>query len=171
MAKSPADRRDRLAPARPTVTVQPLPPLWAIPVSLALVLLAAAAFRAVYFYLYARNSIFFDGLILDSSVYDSWARSIVAGDWIGRKEFYFPPLYPYLLALVFRTFGHTLAIVYLLQAGRGLDISLLSLPVSAAQKQASEARRDESPFVRVLKRVVRHFVFVTSTDTISTPKP
>ena len=120
MAKSPADRRDRLAPARPTVTVQPLPPLWAIPVSLALVLLAAAAFRAVYFYLYARNSIFFDGLILDSSVYDSWARSIVAGDWIGRKEFYFPPLYPYLLALVFKMFGHTLAIVYLLQAGLGL---------------------------------------------------
>ena len=120
MAKPPADRRVRLAPSPTRVTVQPVPPLWAIPVSLALVLLAAAAFRAVYFYLYAKNSIFFDGLILDSTVYDSWAQSMAAGDWIWRKEFYFPPLYPYLLALVFKTFGHTLAIVYLLQAGLGL---------------------------------------------------
>jgi len=120
LAKPPADRRVRLAPSPTRVTVQPVPPLWAIPVSLALVLLAAAAFRAVYFYLYAKNSIFFDGLILDSTVYDSWAQSMAAGDWIWRKEFYFPPLYPYLLALVFKTFGHTLAIVYLLQAGLGL---------------------------------------------------
>src|SRR2546426_18312 len=144
LAKSPADRRERLAPARPTVTVQPLPPLWAIPVSLALVLLAAAAFRAVYFYLYARNSIFFDGLILDSSVYDSWARSIVAGDWIGRKEFYFPPLYPYLLALVFRTFGHTLAIVYLLQAGHGAaGAAVRRLPGDpAGARRGGAARRD-----------------------------
>ena len=120
MGKSPAARGDRTSPSRPPLTVQPLPPPWAIPLSLALVLLAAAVFRAVYFYLYSRNSIFFEGLILDSSVYDSWARSIAAGDWLGREEFYFPPLYPYLLALVFKTFGHSLAMVYLLQALLGL---------------------------------------------------
>src|SRR2546428_3878453 len=80
LGKSPAARGDRTSPSRPPLTVQPLPPPWAIPLSLALVLLAAAVFRAVYFYLYSRNSIFFEGLILDSSVYDSWARSIAAGD-------------------------------------------------------------------------------------------
>jgi len=89
-------------------------------VPLAVVLAAAALFRAIYFYLYARNSIFFDGLILDSSVYDSWARSIASGNWLGRMEFYFPPLYPYALAVVFRVAGHSLAVVYLLQAALGL---------------------------------------------------
>ena len=97
-----------------------LPPAWAIPGSLAVLLLAAALFRAVYFYLYARNSIFFDGLILDSRVYDSWAAVIARGEWIGRQAFYFPPLYPYLLGLLFKEAGHSLAPVYLLQAFLGL---------------------------------------------------
>ena len=104
----------------------PLPPLWAIPGSLAVLLVAAALFRAVYFYLYSRNSIFFDGLILDSKVYDSWAQAIARGEWIGREAFYFPPLYPYLLGVLFRAVGHTLAGVYLLQALLGLvDLFLI----------------------------------------------
>ncbi len=98
----------------------PLPPPWAIPWSLAVLLLAAALFRAVYFYLYAQNSIFFDGLILDSRVYDSWAAAIAQGQWVGRQAFYFPPLYPYLLGLLFKAVGHSLAPVYLLQALLGL---------------------------------------------------
>jgi tetratricopeptide (TPR) repeat protein len=97
-----------------------LPPPWAIPWSLAALLVAAALFRAVYFYLYARHSIFFDGLILDSRVYDSWAEAIARGQWIGRQAFYFPPLYPYLLGLLFKAVGHSLAPVYLLQALLGL---------------------------------------------------
>src|SRR5262249_6386729 len=51
----------------------PLPSIWAIPGPLAAILLAGALFRAVYFYLYSRHSIYFDGLILDSSLYDAWA--------------------------------------------------------------------------------------------------
>jgi len=96
------------------------PPAWAIPRSLAIVLLAAAAFRAIYFHLYAQTSIFFDGLILDSSVYDAWARAISGGQWLAHEAFYFPPLYPYLLGTVFRAVGHSLAAVYLLQALLGL---------------------------------------------------
>ena len=103
----------------------PLPPPWAIPGSLAVLLLAAALFRAVYFYLYAQNSIFFDGLILDSRVYDSWAAAIARGEWIGREAFYFPPLYPYLLAILFKGVGHSLAPVYLLQGLLGLVNLLL----------------------------------------------
>jgi tetratricopeptide (TPR) repeat protein len=101
------------------VTGLPTSP-WAIPIPLALVLLAAAIFRAVYFSLYARTSIFFDGLILDSSVYDAWARAIASGRVIGTEAFYFPPLYPYLLGIVFRLFGPSYAVVYLLQALMGL---------------------------------------------------
>jgi tetratricopeptide (TPR) repeat protein len=104
---------------------RPLPPPWAIPGSLAVLLLAAALFRAVYFYLYAQNSIFFDGLILDSRVYDSWAAAIARGQWVGREAFYFPPLYPYLLGVLFKGIGHSLAPVYLLQALLGLVNLLL----------------------------------------------
>ncbi len=118
MRQTPPGRRERVKPA--PVTLTPLPSAWAVPVPLALVLAAAALFRAVYFYLVAGNSIFFDGLILDSSVYDSWARSIASGHWLGREAFYFPPLYPYALALLFKAAGHSLAIVYLLQAALGL---------------------------------------------------
>jgi tetratricopeptide (TPR) repeat protein len=107
-------------------------PAWAIPESLAIVLLAAALFRAVYFFFYARDSIFFDGLILDSAVYDSWAGRIAAGEWLGRQAFYFPPLYPYLLALLFRSAGHSLALVYLLQALLGLLNLVLIHRIGAA---------------------------------------
>src|SRR6267154_834316 len=93
---------------------------WEIPLSLAAVLVAAAIFRAVYFYLDSRNPIFFDGLFLDSSVYDNWAKAIAAGDWLGREAFYFPPLYPYLLGLIDRWFGHSYALIYLAQQLLGL---------------------------------------------------
>lgn len=98
----------------------PAPPAWGVARPLAIVILAAAAFRAVYFYLLAKNSIFFDGLILDSTVYDEWARSISEGRLLGNQAFYFPPLYPYLLGLLYAAFGHSLAVVYLFQALLGL---------------------------------------------------
>jgi tetratricopeptide (TPR) repeat protein len=110
----------------------PSSPAWAIPGSLAAVLLAAALFRAVYFYLYAQNSLFFDGLILDSSVYDSWARAISGGEWLGRQVFYFPPLYPYALGLLFKAIGRSLAAVYLLQALLGLVCLVLIYRIGTA---------------------------------------
>jgi len=110
----------------------PLPPLWVIPRSLAIILLAAAAFRAIYFHLYGQSSIYFDGLILDSSLYDGWARSISTGAWLGRQAFYFPPLYPYLLGLLYMTVGHSLAAVYLLQALLGLVNLLLIYRIGSA---------------------------------------
>ena len=104
----------------------PPPPAWGVSRPLAIVILAAAAFRAIYFCLIAKNSIFFDGLILDSTVYDEWARSISGGRLVGSQAFYFPPLYPYLLGLLYAAFGHSLAAVYLFQALLGLlDLVLI----------------------------------------------
>jgi Flp pilus assembly protein TadD len=114
------DETIKRGPSEGKRVAPPLPPLWAIPGSLAVLLVAAALFRAVYFYLYAQNSILFDGLILDSKVYDAWGQALARGEWIGREAFYFPPLYPYLLGLLFLAAGHTLAGVYLLQALLGL---------------------------------------------------
>jgi tetratricopeptide (TPR) repeat protein len=87
---------------------------------LVVILLASAAFRAVYFHLYAGRSPFFGTPILDSEVYDEWARRIAAGEWIGSRAFYFPPLYPYLLALIYRLAGRSLELVYVVQQALGL---------------------------------------------------
>ncbi|MBI1951177.1 MAG: tetratricopeptide repeat protein [Acidobacteria bacterium] len=103
-----------------------------IPTSLAIILLAAAHFRAIYFFFYARDDILFGGLILDSAVYDSWAVRIAAGEWLGLQAFYFPPLYPYVLGVLFRAAGHSLALVYLLQALLGLVSIVLIHRIGAA---------------------------------------
>lgn len=95
-------------------------PLVAIPTSLAILLVAAALFRAVYFMLYSRNGILFDGLILDSTLYDAWGQRLAGGEWLGAQAFYHPPLYPYVLGLLFKAAGHSLALVYLLQGLLGL---------------------------------------------------
>jgi len=98
----------------------PLPPPWAISRGLTVILLAAALFRGIYFYLYGRSGVFFDNPILDSKVYDTWATSIAGGALIGRQAFYFPPLYPYVMALLFKVGGHSLPAIYLMQSLLGL---------------------------------------------------
>jgi tetratricopeptide (TPR) repeat protein len=105
---------------------------WEIPLPLALILLGAAIFRAVYFHFYTKTSIFFDGLILDSEMYDAWAKAIAAGDWVGKEVFYFPPLYPYALGLLFRAAGHSYALVYLAQQLLGLLSLVLLYRVAGA---------------------------------------
>jgi hypothetical protein len=44
-------------------------------------------------------------LTLDLKSYDSWARAILAGDLLGKQVFYQDPLYPYLMALVYKLTG------------------------------------------------------------------
>src|SRR5204863_35710 len=47
------------------------------------------------------------------------AQQIAGGQWIGTGVFYQTPLYPYLLAVVFKLAGHSLDAVRVLQAGLG----------------------------------------------------
>jgi tetratricopeptide (TPR) repeat protein/4-amino-4-deoxy-L-arabinose transferase-like glycosyltransferase len=106
--------------------------LWEVPRSLAVILVAAAAARAVYFHLYSRTSIFFDGLILDSEVYDAWAKRIASGEWMGHEAFYHPPLYPYALGLLYRLAGPAHGFVYACQALLGLVGLVLIQRIGAA---------------------------------------
>ncbi|MBI4719328.1 MAG: tetratricopeptide repeat protein [Planctomycetes bacterium] len=55
----------------------------------------------------------------DAAAYVDWARRISAGDWLGRESFYQAPLYPYILAVVFRLLGDDLIVVRLVQAAWG----------------------------------------------------
>ncbi len=57
--------------------------------------------------------------IIDEAGYISWARSILAGDYVGKQVFYQDPLYPYLLAFLFRLFGESYDLVRLCQAAMG----------------------------------------------------
>ncbi len=97
-----------------------------MPSSLAVLLLVAAAFRAIYFVLFSRDPVLFDGPILDARIYDTWARGIASGDWLGREAFYLAPLYPYILGVLYFIFGHSFALIYMVQSLLGLvNIALI----------------------------------------------
>jgi len=82
--------------------------------ALALVLGAAAALRLAH-WAAVRDQPFFARLAMDSQEYDRWARALAAGDWLGSEPFFQAPLYPYLVALVYRLTGVSTDAVYLLQ--------------------------------------------------------
>jgi tetratricopeptide (TPR) repeat protein len=78
-------------------------------------LLAATALLRLAHLFAVREAPFVAQLALDSQEYDRWARTIAAGDWLGSAPFFQAPLYPYLVALVYRFFSAAPLAVYLLQ--------------------------------------------------------
>jgi Tfp pilus assembly protein PilF/4-amino-4-deoxy-L-arabinose transferase-like glycosyltransferase len=72
-----------------------------------------------------RHTPIFAVLIGDAQQYDAWARQIAGGQWIGTEVFYQTPLYPYLLAIVFKLAGHHLFLVRAIQAALGAMSCLL----------------------------------------------
>ncbi|HSS47821.1 MAG TPA: glycosyltransferase family 39 protein, partial [Thermoanaerobaculia bacterium] len=62
-----------------------------------------------------RHQPFFAWLAMDSQEYDRWAQEIAGGDWLGSQVFFQAPLYPYLLAVLYKLFGRNLDAVYLFQ--------------------------------------------------------
>src|SRR6476619_8451303 len=52
----------------------------------------------------------------DMQFYDDWAKQILHGHWTDHQSFYGLPLYPFLLAVLFRIFGHSPFIPGLFQA-------------------------------------------------------
>ena len=66
-----------------------------------------------------RRAPFIAELAMDSREYDRWAREIAGGDWLGHGVFFQAPLYPYLLALLYRVCGRSLDAAYLVQIAGG----------------------------------------------------
>lgn len=79
-----------------------------------------------------RTSPLMDVVMGDSAVYDRWARSLAAGNWMGDEVFFQAPLYPYFVAAVYTLFGESTWTVRLAQAG----IGALSCVVLAAAGRA-----------------------------------
>ncbi len=78
------------------------------------ILVIALALRLAHWWA-VRDEPFFAQLAMDSQEYDRWAQEIAGGDWLGSQVFFQAPLYPYLLALIFKVAGWRLDAVYLLQ--------------------------------------------------------
>ncbi len=87
--------------------------------------------RAVYFF-QSRDNPFIYSPILDMQAYYQWAQRIAQGEWLGDQVFYQDPLYPYLLAILFRIFGDYIPLAIALQLILG---SLLPLLVYAIGKR------------------------------------
>ena len=66
-----------------------------------------------------RRAPFVGAPVMDSWEYDRWAREIAGGDWLGhgRGVFFQAPLYPYLLAILYKAVGPGLDAAYLAQIG------------------------------------------------------
>jgi len=74
----------------------------------AIVMAVALAVRLAYFFLNSHRNPAFDYLIMDSMHIDRWARSIAAGD-AGPAVYFRGPLYPYLLALIYKFTGGSIS--------------------------------------------------------------
>ena len=87
----------------------------------------ALAVRLVHIW-QIKPSPFFDVLLGDARGYDEWARRLAGGDWVGTDVFYQAPLYPYVLGVLYKLFGHDLLIVRIVQAAIGsASCALLAL--------------------------------------------
>ena len=92
---------------------------------LGLLLATGLLWRIVYLLEYRAKSIFYDRPILDAQVYDQWAQEIASGQWLSGSVFHHGPMYPYLLAIFYRVFGHYFLPLFVLQALLGLGLLLL----------------------------------------------
>ncbi len=92
---------------------------------LPVVIYAIAFIVRLIFILEIENEMFFNTLMGDPSYYDSWAKKIAGGDLIGKGVWEMSPLYPYLLALIYKIFGHGYLTVRFFQVILGSSTCLL----------------------------------------------
>jgi tetratricopeptide (TPR) repeat protein len=64
-------------------------------------------------------------LMGDARSYDSWARQIAGGDWLGSEVFYQAPLYPYFLGILYTFVSDDLLVVRVLQSLLGAGSCVL----------------------------------------------
>jgi tetratricopeptide (TPR) repeat protein len=104
-------------------------------------------------------------LFLDPAFYDRWARSIAAGDWLSRTQgiFYGNPLYPYFLAVIYATFGHSLLAARLIQSLLGTATCLMLILIGRRLFD-----RPTGLLAGLLAALYAPFIFYEGTITIAT---
>ena len=98
--------------------------------ALCLVLLIAVTIRSVYFLEYRANVPYYSCVIVDSYYYDLWAQRVAEGKGYGKMPYYMAPLYPYILAGIYKLFGHNIPLVYVLQLLLGVVNTVLVFAIS-----------------------------------------
>lgn len=93
---------------------------WAIP----LIVVVSAIVRVISF-LDRRDSIYFDRPILDSLWIHQWAEALAAGEPTAAEAYFRAPLYPYLVAGLYRLFGPTTVPVIVAQHLIGIGTAVL----------------------------------------------
>lgn len=85
-----------------------------------IVVLIAVLLRVIYLLQYKVHAPYYSVPIVDSYYYDTWAMRVAEGKGYGPTPFYMSPLYPYVLALIYKVLGHSLPVVYVLQLALGV---------------------------------------------------
>jgi 4-amino-4-deoxy-L-arabinose transferase-like glycosyltransferase len=80
-----------------------------------MVFAAALIIRLLFFYLNAHNNPAHDFPIMDSQYHHEWALSIISGNFWGNEVFLRAPLYPYLLALLYKISGTSITFAVFIQ--------------------------------------------------------
>ncbi|MDH7481606.1 MAG: glycosyltransferase family 39 protein, partial [Armatimonadota bacterium] len=88
-------------------------------------LLIAIIIRVIYILQYKNNTPCYLAPMMDSQYYDLWAQRVARGEGYGAKPFYMAPLYPYVLAGIYKIFGHNYGVVYVIQAVLGIGNLLM----------------------------------------------
>jgi len=91
-------------------------------------LLAGLLLRVIALRGYITDNPFARHLFSDSHHYYQWARAIASGN-APAEPFFQTPFYPYLLGLLFRIFGESLNVVYIVQLLAGLTSVLLVVAI------------------------------------------
>jgi tetratricopeptide (TPR) repeat protein len=79
----------------------------------------------------------------DTQFYDDWAKQILHGHWTDHQAFYGLPLYPFLLAFLYRVFGYSPFVPGLFQAGfdAGTATLIYKITVCLLARDNGESRR------------------------------
>jgi 4-amino-4-deoxy-L-arabinose transferase-like glycosyltransferase len=95
------------------------------PLGSALVVLAVAFLFRLLLLLTLHGSPYWSGQLVDAKVYDDWAVALTEGQNPHPAPYFYSPLYPWALSVVYRVFGHSLTAVRLLQCALGSLLCVL----------------------------------------------
>jgi 4-amino-4-deoxy-L-arabinose transferase-like glycosyltransferase len=84
-------------------------------IGLGIVLLVAFAIRLTYFFINKNQNPLFFHPILDSLYHHDWATDILSGNFWGNEVYFRAPLYPYLLAFLYKVSGSSIGFAVFIQ--------------------------------------------------------
>jgi chromate transport protein ChrA len=82
--------------------------------------------------------------------YDDWAKQILHGHWTDHQSFYGLPLYPFLLAVLFRIFGHSPFIPGLFQACLDAGTAVLIYKITVRLITSGKNESTKSAIITVI---------------------